>query len=431
MSSISITQDPTYLNVSNNPMVFVVSGSNIDEFQYQYVMDVRTFPDNTLRTRIKQYPNPSGVAVFDVSHVVGDYLVWNEEDFTITGIKSPLNQEYRTFQILAGEEYGSSASSSVQLYDGLGGIGAPGVSGSSVVNGVYSAWPGSIDITPGKSGTNGWNWGDYFGVNNRQYLLTSNPSSVNGASQTNHKIGRNDYSLLPILDSDTDITTGTTRVRIYDVNNSLISTGTFTNNLAGQYINYIPAGPQNFIDGGLFTQTQINQTAWYRIDNTSTSAFNKSFTIEPCNNNYERRNFFFVNKFGLWESYGMNTPLRQTTNITRDEVKKANIPYSSLTAVNDYGRRGVESYNQMNEDRFVITTPFVRDEEAKLIGELIESPQVYLQYNNLDMGLGVSLTNTFVPVTITNSSYQHKTSKLQKAVQYDIEYKLSNPRPNR
>lgn len=429
--AITITQDPTYLNVSKNPMVFVVSGPNIDEFQYQYVLDVRTFPDNTLRTRIKQYPNPYGVAVFDVSHVVDDYLEWNEDDFKLTQIKSPLEQEFKRFQILAGEEYGTSPSSSVTLYDGLGGTGAPGVSGSSVVNGVYASWGGSIDITPGKTGTDGWNWGDYFGVSGTQYILTSLPSNELSASPLNHKIGRNDYSLLPILDSNSDIQTNTTRVRLYDGSNNLINSANITNTLAGQYLNYIPAGTQNFIDGGLFTQNEIDNAKWYRIDNIASSNFNKSYTIEDCSGNYERRNFMFVNKYGLWESYGMNTPVRKTTNITRDEIKKSNIPYSGQTARNDFSRRGFETYNQSFEDRYVITTPFLRDDEAKFVSELIESPLVYLQYNNLDMGLGQSVTNTFVPVQITNSSYVHKTSALQKVFQFDIEYKLSNPRPNK
>ena len=47
------------------------------------------------------------------------------------------------------------------------------------------------------------------------------------------------------------------------------------------------------------------------------------------------------------------------------------------------------------------------------------------------MGLGVTLSSkTFVPVNITNSSYVAKTNKQQKAFQYNIEYKLSNDRPN-
>ena len=66
-----------------------------------------------------------------------------------------------------------------------------------------------------------------------------------------------------------------------------------------------------------------------------------------------------------------------------------------------------------------------------MISELIESPQVYLQYNSVDMGLGVSISNTFVPVQITNTAYTAKTNKLQKLFQFDIQYKLANPRPNR
>ena len=261
MHSIQITQDPTYINVSHNPMVFVVSGSNIDEFQYQYVLDVRTYPDNTLRTRIKQYPNPAGVAVFDVSHVVDDYIEWDANDFTLTGITSTLGQEYRRFQILAGEEYGTSPSSSVTLFDGHGVIGAPGVSGSSVVNGIYSVFGGELDITPGKVGTNGWNFGDYFGVTNLHYKMTSFPSEDQGYHRFNHKIGRGDYSLLPVMCSGTEIPNNNTIVYLYDENNSLVSSANLPRSAAGVYLNYIPAGPQNFIDGGLFTQSQINATS--------------------------------------------------------------------------------------------------------------------------------------------------------------------------
>ena len=70
--SVFITQDPTILNVSKNPMVYVLSSANISNFQFQYVIDVRTQPDNILRGRVKQYPNPSGKAVIDLSHIVDD-----------------------------------------------------------------------------------------------------------------------------------------------------------------------------------------------------------------------------------------------------------------------------------------------------------------------------------------------------------------------
>ena len=433
MNSVNITLDPTYINVSNNPMVFVVSGSNIDEFQYQYVLDVRTHPDNTLRTRIKQFPNPKGVAVFDVAHVVDDYITPQTSYLTITAIDNLLGDgEFQQFSITAGEEYGTSPSSSVTLFDGTGTPGVPAVTGSNVINGVYTAFAGGLDITPGIStgAGGGWNFGDYFNINTGQYMMTSLPSSTLKASATNHKMGRNDYALLPVFDSQTDISNNNTVVQLYNSSNSLITSTTLGRSSAGRYLNYLPVGTQNMIDGGFFTQAQVNQAAWMRVRNTATTAIDKCYTIEPCTNNYERRNFLFVNKWGLWENYGMNLPIRRTTNITRDEITKTKIPWSSTTGTNSFDRRGKEAYNQSFEDRYQITTPFITGNEAQLVTELIESPQVFLQYNTLDMGLGVELSKTFIPVNIMNSSYTAKTNNLQKAFQYNIEYKLSNDRPN-
>jgi len=431
MSSVSITLDPTYVSVTGNPMVFAVSSSNIDEFQYQYVLDVRTSPDNTLRTRIKQFPNPEGIAIFDVSHVVDDYLEYNTNLFTGSGVVSPIGSEYRQYKITAGEEYGTSPSSSVTLYDGKGGTGVPAVTGSQI-DGIYSAWGGTLDITPLSTGNGGgWNFGDYFNQTSGQYILTSLQSNYLGASQENHKVGRTDYALMPIFDAQSEVVNNNTTIQLYNENNSVISTATLGRVGAQRYINYIPYGPQNLLDAGLFTQTQINQAKWMRVRCVAATPIDKTFTIDDCSSNYERRNFLFINKWGLWESYGMNTPLRQTTTITRDEIKKPRIPWSSNTGRNSFSQRGFDTYNQSQEDRFTITTPYLRDDEAKMVTELIESPQVYLQYNTLDMGLGVSVSNTFVPIQITNSGYTHKTSRLQKATQYDIEYKLANSRPNR
>lgn len=431
MSSVSITLDPTYTSVTGNPMVFAVSSTNIDEFQFQYVLDVRTSPDNTLRSRIKQFPNPEGIAIFDVSHICSDYIEYNPNLLTGSGVVCPSSTEFKQFKITAGEEYGTSPSSSVTLFDGTGGVGVPAVTGSQT-DGIYSAWGGTLDITPLSTGDGGgWNFGDYFNVTTGQYILSSLTSNILGPSPENHKVGRNDYAVMPIYDAQSEVVNNNTTVQIYDVNNSVIDTATLGRVGAERYINYIPYGTQNMIDAGFFTQTQVNQAKWMRVRCPAATPIDKSFTIQDCSNNYERQNFLFINKWGLWESYGMNTPLRRSTNITRDEIKKPNIPWSSNTGRNSFSKRGFDTFNQSQQDRYAITTPFVRDDEAQMISELIESPQVYLQYNSLDMGLGVSISNTFVPVQITNTSYTAKTNKLQKLFQFDIEYKLANPRPNR
>jgi hypothetical protein len=430
--SVFITQDPTILNVSKNPMVFVLSSSNIANPQYQYVVDVRTQPDNILRGRIKQYPNPDGKAVFDASHIIDDYLEPDTSNFTNTTIQSVSGSEFQFFQVTAGEEFGTSPSSSVILYDGVGAVGSPAATGSAP-NGLYGAWGGAMDVTPGNTSTNGgWNFGDYFGTSSMSYILSSFTSTDTFASQYNHKMGPNDYGLMPIMDTNNLITTNNTTVSLYNSNGVVFNSKIFPRTLASQYVNYIPCGTQNFLDYGVFQQSDINATAWYKIQTTGTNVFTKTFTLQHCSHTFERLNFMFINKWGLWENYGLNQPLKKSTTISREEITRSRIPYSSTTADASYGQRGGDYYNSSFEDRFSISTPYVTDKEAGFISQLIESPQVYLQQNNLDMGLGVNLsTPTFVPVQITNSSYVSKTNKLQKIFKYDIEYKLSNQRPAR
>ena len=430
--AITINQDPSFFNVTNNPVVFVASSDNTAIPQFQYVLDVRTSPDNNLRARITQYPNPNGSAVFDVSHVMNDYIFHDADNFLNTGIEDAFGTEFRYFRVFVGEQFGSSPSSSVVLYDGNGSVGDPAVTGPNARGNNYSAWGGGLDVTPGiTSSTGGWNFGDYFGTSSINLLLTNFRSTTQNASQTNHKIGRDDYGLLPAIDTDSNFSSQNTTVTLFNANNQTIGITTLDPTQAGLYINYIPVGPQNFKDAGLFTETQINNTAWYSVINTgNTNNLFKTFTIQDCTN-YERRNFMFVNKWGLWENWGCNLPIRQTTQIQRDEYRKSVVPYSNSSSVNSYKLRGNDYYNQSVDDSFVVTTPFVTGDEAKFIAELIESPQVYLQVNNLDMGLGTTIDKTFVPIQITNSSYTQKTSALQKAFQYDIEYKYSNQRPGR
>jgi hypothetical protein len=431
--AITINQDPSFFNVTNNPIVFVASSDNTANNQFQYVLDVRTSPDGILRARIKQYPNPDGSAVFDVSHTLNDYIEYDADNFLNTGIQDTFGDEFRYFNIFVGEEYGTSPSSSVTLYDGLGSAGDPAVTGTNARGNNYSAFGGSIDYTPGiTSSTGGWNFGDYFGTGSLSYILSNFRTTDLGAYSTNHKIGRGDYSLMPVIDSNTNLSTQNTTITLYNSSDVSVGSAVLDPTQAGLYMNYVPVGPQNFLDAGLFTQTQINQTAWYSVINSGdTTNLFKVFTIEDCDNNYERTNFLFINKWGLWESYGMNTALRQQTSISRDEYKKSVVPFSNTTAVNSYKLRGSEYYNTTLEDTFQITTPFVTTDEAKFVTELIESPQVYLQLNNLDMGLGTTISKTFVPVQITNSSYTSKTNKLQKIFQYNIEYTLANQRPGK
>jgi hypothetical protein len=392
---ITINQEPTYPNVTKTNLLYVVASGNITEPQFQYVMDIDY---GSTTTRIKQYPNPAGVATYDVSRVLNDYLEPRTDVFAITS-STDYGSGKGTFTIAFGEEYGTSVSSSVTLYDGNGSVGDPGVSGSSAV-----VWGGTIDVNNGL----GYNWDDVYSEN---IFLTSYPNSQAISSDFNYKkVGTTDYGVLSYKGSNVG---GTIQATLKTFGGSTITTVNLkgTTDSVGTII---PSGPQNLLDAGV-TPTQLNNTDWYSID-VSTDSFYFKIDKDTCN--YDRTNFLFVNKQGAWDFHGISLPTRKNTNIKRETIVKPFVNYSSALSQYDVRRRGTDVYDISLNDDYVIATQYLTQGEAEWLGEMLESSEVYIQDGSF-----------FIPIVITNASYLHNTNKKsQKIFQYEIQYQYANQR---
>ena len=68
--AITIQQQPTTPNMSNNDLLFVLTSNKITEAQYQYVCDIYISGSGTLVQRIQQQPNPNGKGVFNVGNIL-------------------------------------------------------------------------------------------------------------------------------------------------------------------------------------------------------------------------------------------------------------------------------------------------------------------------------------------------------------------------
>ena len=393
--AVTINQQPTYPNVTKTNLLYVVASNAVTESQYQYVMDVVS---GSQTTRIKQYPNPSAVAVFDVSRVLNDYLESRTDVFTITS-SVDYGSGKGTFDIKFGEEYGTSPSSSVTLYDGNGTPGNPAVTGTQAV-----VWGGTIDVNNGS----GYNWDDVYSEN---IFLTSYPNSQSPSSDFNYKkVGVEDYGILSYKGDDVQSTItatlktfGGSTIATIDLKGSVDNVGTI-----------IPSHPRNLLDAGI-TQTQLDNTDWYVIE-VATNSFYFKIDRDTCN--YDRANFLFLNKQGVWDTHGISLPKRKNPNINREIITKPFVNYSSALSQYDNKRRGSDVYDVSLEDDYVIATQYLTQGEAQWLSEMLESTEVYLQEGNL-----------FIPIVITNSSYTHNTNKRsQKAFQYEIQYKYANQR---
>lgn len=132
--AINISGYPTKPDIANADVVYTVTSSLYTNPQYQYVCDIK---DNsgTLIQRLKQQPNPNGEGVFNIGQILSSQAFSNVDAINITPSGSATNQKlfsattgsFGRYNINFGEEYGTSVSSSVTLYNGAGSAGAPSV----------------------------------------------------------------------------------------------------------------------------------------------------------------------------------------------------------------------------------------------------------------------------------------------------------------
>lgn len=368
--AITINNQPSYPNVTYTHLLYTITSTNSGQPQYQYVMDVKQ--GGTLLTRVRQYPNPNAAGVFDPSRILNDYIEYDQN--WKTNVNAGPVESVQEFDILFGEEYGTSVSSSVTLYDGNGSPGNPGVQGT-----VAEVFGGVVDPNNGIS----FNW-------QAQDVLTNMPNNE-------IYITEDEYQTLTIY-NDGSLTTANVNFTPGGSSNYTLTTG----------FNTIPVGGKN---------TGI--TGW---DSIVVSVDTQTYTFLKADNcNYDRIRFAFINKYGFWDYFGWNLPIRKTTTMSRQGLTRPMVNYSSALSTYNVARRGQDYYNIQYNDSITVTTDWLDQTYAEWISELIESPSVFVQEGD-----------NFIPVVITNGSYIHNTNKRsQKNFQYEITFEYANNRIGR
>tara|TARA_S200002703_G_scaffold159405_1_gene172757 strand:- start:617 stop:1813 length:1197 start_codon:yes stop_codon:yes gene_type:complete len=397
--AVTIQQQPDYPGVTYSRLLYSVTSNLYNKPQYQYVMDVVS--GSTVLTTLEQFPNPAGAGVFDVSRILNDYLEYPTNLFD-SSTTSTFGKSQQSFEIKFGEKFGTSPSSSVTLYNGKGGIARPAVTGSTAI-----VWPGTVDDNNGE----GYDWSDVYSAN--RYLTTYPGSRSFNAERDFKKIGLEDYCLKAYYGSNVS---GNIYVRLYNQANGLLDTIDLKSTVSANGT-YIPSGPKNFLLAGA-SQSDINNTFWYNIQ-VGTDYFYYCIDQDSCH--YDRVNFLFINKFGVWDCYGINLPQRKTTSIERHSITRPFVDWSNTTSTYDVKSRGKDYYNLKVKDSYTVTSQYLKQDVADSLSELIESPNVYLQQGD-----------KFLPIVITNSDYIHYTNlRSQKTFQYTFNYQFANDRPAR
>jgi len=438
--AITVTQSPNKLNASYTNLVFTVSSNLYNQPQFQYVMDVVS--GSTVLSRIRQYPNPAGDAVFDPSNIIQDYLEYQDVDYSqitdidqLTTDNAVANEQLKIFSVKFGEEYGSSISSSVTLYTGTDAIGNPAVVSS---NDPYQIFPAQVDYNDYWQATTGIGYNFFtgsrvestgesmtFGYNKFLSYQPEKDSSERTNDSMTIAYGDNGFIQIIVngsLGSDVEIDTTGFRSN----GTSIAGDRVVLSGLDFPAMITVPISP---IQQG-WSLAQFNEIERFRVIVTNNvtliyDIFNIFKDNEDCN--YNRVGIQFINELGAWDYYAFSLPSRQTINVERDNYEKPFVDYSSGVLSQFNPRRGgTTSYNTSTTKVISFTTPYLSQKQAHFVEQIFTSPKIRLLYpeglNNNDVYSAQPMA-----VTLRNSSFVRNTnSRGQKLFQFNFDFELSN-----
>ena len=445
--AILIQQSPTTPNMANNTLVYSVTSSQVTQPQFQFVADLTYSGSSTVLQRIKQQANPNARAVFDMGAIITNYLSEDENWKTIPFSKA-VNAAKR-FNVRFGEQYGTSLSSSVSLFTGVGtNLGAPAVSASDY---VYIA-NGLVDPNDKIN----WNWasGSYYTATSAsaattfsyQHALTNAPLSqsiqdgeyatisvINGNFDNSDAFAQDIFSMqINVYNSagsniqnidwfNTDGNGGGPRVTFSDY---WFDSGTYDAQTAGTQLLTIGVGPQNFDDAG---QTLNTSWAYYTVrllgqgddglENNNGVYANLRYVKQGAQCGYDGVRFAWKNEFGVWDYYTFTLQTDKAFNIERATYEQSFVPFGDNTPVSyNKQRRGTTNYYNKPIQTQVANSDWLTQNEADWLKELFFSANVFYQSGT-----------DFYPAVITSVNMTEKTNpRTQRNFQYAIEFQVAN-----
>lgn len=440
--AITIRQQPTTPNIANNDLLYVLTSTQTSQAQFQYVCDIK---DNsgTLIQRIKQQPNPSAKAVFNTGQIMTGYFT-NTDRIWDTAVVAPNTGSGLNFQVAFGEEYATSVSSSVVLYNGITATpGEPAKTGSVNYFNLFGVNESALDL-------NNWNWNS--GSKYEEELIDDIVFTHQFGLTTfdTQSVYEGDYGTISFLNGNVSGPPNVTQAqnvyvaiyKQYDITGSLLSTDeiyndTIYNNPTGeQWIDvytsqsqatrlvHFPTGPQNMVDAGItlaptldyYTVNFVPQATDATPSDIATFGL-YTFNLGDCSG-FTPQRFAWKNIYGVWDYYNFIKANNRTSTIDRKEYTQTFVNYSTTgnSVPYDQTRRGRNNhYNDVTKQRQA-NSDWLTQTDADNLREMFYSADVYFYEDSYG----------WIPVIITDASITERTNDLaQKTFQYAVNYEYA------
>ena len=383
---------------------------------YHYWIEVET---ETLGTETFTVPpDPNGYGYFDAGQILEGFIEEKIAQFNSTGgYVFALERPIIRYRINVYQSWDVSGELTQD----------PDTEGAIQTSWAY-AWSGSFSHH---------DWTDQ--INLASPFNTWLANTTNGTDAeflTNYKtpkVSINDLGWLWVI-TDTPTDLDQIAIRTYEEDGTpiasfVVDTGVSQAVTASRFLS-VAAAPQslNNIAGGLFNSGSqpviTSSVSYYEIylRNTVNTACTETITFtieEPCDN-YTSYRLHFLNELGGFDAYTFEGRNRRKRNITRNSYLRTepNVGASGLTWKHE--DNGKQDYYVKAGEQISLKSDYLDDNEWEWLRELVESPQVYLEFDD-----GNSVRN-FKPVRILSTNWQDNVLHLDKLFRLEIDIELAN-----
>ena len=139
---------------------------------------------------------------------------------------------------------------------------------------------------------------------------------------------------------------------------------------------------------------------------------------EPCND-YPHIQFAWQNSYGYRDYFTFTKKTDHKTKTKNNNFLKGAADYNSLDYSVDLQDRGYTTYSQKIENAFTVQSGYMRDEEASLLKHLYQSAEVKVRFSE------GPYADQWVPVIVTNTTYDEKTYRKDRLFQYTVSFRLA------
>lgn len=443
--AITLQQQPTTPNGGFADLIYVATSTNQNQPQFQFVTTIQATGSSDIVT-LKQQPNPSGKAVFNLGPIVSSLVDYD------TPWKTPFIQSAsfsgKSILTTFSEEFGTSLSSSVSIVNTITG------SKVYIIPAVVEPDSGGFNFPVSSYFTASATPNSLNEVYSLQHALTDSPLT--------QSIRDTEYQTIAMFNGNFDVSDTNAQDIFYiqvsvfnesgtniqnfdwfnlnsgsihggprtDDNDEFQDAGIFDGQTDGTNLLYIAVGPQNFIDAG----TPLT-SSWYIYSlsvfgqesagvESSTGRYAQYwFEKQTAECGYTGTRFAFINDFGVWDYYTFPFADTITDTMVRSEFTQTFVDYSTNSNGVPYNisRRGSKVFNQDYTQNRVAESGYLTQAEADWLRQLVESPEVFIQ-----------LGEEFLPIVITDSDFTFKTNpRTQKLYRLTLAYKMANQKRSR